>query len=322
MSRAERFLALSGGVGGAKLSAGLAALLGDRLDVVVNTGDDFTHLGLTICPDLDSVAYALAGMNDTGRGWGVAQESWSFMDQVKRLGGEDWFLLGDRDLAMHVLRSQMLAGGMALDAVTAVITTRMGIAARLLPATNAPLRSMILTAEGPLPFQDWFVRLRCAPEVTGLRFEGADRAPLLPAAGAALASADLAGIILCPSNPYVSIDPILAVGDMRQRLRNAQAPRIAVSPFIEGRAIKGPAAEMARNLGGEASALGIARHYAGLIDAVVLDYRDAALVPAIEALGLRTRLAQTLMQTDEEKRALAAVCLDLCRDLGTGGHRG
>ncbi len=322
MSGDASYIALSGGVGGAKLSHGLAMLLDARLGIIVNTGDDFTHLGLRICPDLDSVTYALAGMNDTERGWGVASESWSFMDQLRRLGGEDWFLLGDRDLALHVLRSQALTGGQSLSDFTTAQALRLGLRTRLLPMSDQPVATQIETASGTLAFQDWFVAQRCAPAVTGLHFAGAADAVPAPGVMAAFDDPALAGIILCPSNPFVSIAPILAVGGIAARLRAARCPRIAVSPLIAGQAVKGPAAAMAPALGMEPSALGIARHYAGLIDGLVIDRQDAALAPQIEALGLRVHVAQTLMTSDSDKSALAQECLGFCAGLAESGSDG
>lgn len=315
MSGGATYLALSGGVGGAKLSHGLAMLLHDRLGIIVNTGDDFTHLGLRICPDLDSVTYALAGMNDTERGWGVASESWGFMDQLRRLGGEDWFLLGDRDLALHVLRSRALAAGQTLSDFTTAQATRLGLRTRLLPMADQPVATQIETANGTLAFQDWFVAQRCAPAVTGVQFAGAADAVPPPGVRAAFEDPALAGIILCPSNPFVSIAPILAIGDIAERLRTAHCPRIAVSPLIGGQAVKGPAASMAPALGMEPTALGIARHYAGLIDGLVIDSQDAGLAPQIETLGVRVRIARTLMVSDRDKTDLAQDCLEFCAAL-------
>lgn len=315
MTPAPRYIALSGGVGGAKLSRGLATELGENLSIIVNTGDDFTHLGLRICPDVDSVTYALAGMNDVMRGWGVADETWSFMEQMRRLGGADWFLLGDRDLALHVLRSQALGLGQPLSDFTAKLTARLGIRAQVLPMSDQPVATVVGTTEGPMAFQDWFVRRKCEPEVIALDFQGAAAADAAPSVTRALKDPHLAGIILCPSNPFVSIAPILATGGIGARLRAASCPRIAVSPLIAGNAVKGPAADMARSLGMEPSALGIARHYAGLIDGLVIDRQDEGLARQIEALGLRVEVAQTLMDTEADKVELARRCIGFCAAL-------
>lgn len=308
-------LALAGGVGGAKLADGLAAHLGDALGVIVNTGDDFTHLGLHVSPDLDTVMYTLAGIANPETGWGVAGESWNFLDQLGRLGGPDWFRLGDRDIAVHVLRSERLRRGDRLTAITADLCRRLGIAARVLPMTDAPVATIVETADGPLPFQDYFVRLRCEVAVKGFRFAGADAARPSPEVAAALRSPDLAAIVICPSNPFVSIDPILAVPGLRSLIERAAVPVIAVSPIIAGAAVKGPAAKMMQELGLEISAATVAAHYRGLVTGMVIDAADAALAPRIAAMGIAVRPAATLMRSAEDRRRLAGDCLALARAL-------
>lgn len=311
-------LALAGGVGGAKLADGLARQLGDTLCVVVNTGDDFEHLGLSICPDLDTVMYTLAGIAEPSTGWGVAGETWSFMDQLARFGGPDWFRLGDRDLATHVLRAERLARGERLTLVTADLCRRLGIAARILPMSDDPVRTIVATPEGALPFQDYFVRLRCAPEVTGFAFAGSERAAPSPEVAAAIADPRLAAIILCPSNPYVSIAPILAVPGMRALLHGRGVPIVAVSPIIGGAAVKGPAAKMMRELGVEPSALSVAEHYRGLVDGLILDEADAALAPRAEALGMAVRVAPSVMRSPADRERLADAALRFAADLAAG----
>lgn len=308
-------LALAGGVGGAKLADGLARRLGEALSVVVNTGDDFEHLGLTVCPDLDTVMYTLAGIAEPSTGWGVAGESWSFLDQLGRLGGPGWFRLGDRDLATHVLRSERLRRGERLTDVTADFCRRLGIAARLLPMSDDPVRTMVATPDGPLPFQDYFVRLRCAPIATGFAFAGSERARPSPEVAAAIADPRLASIILCPSNPYVSIAPILGVPGLKPLLRGRGVPIVAVSPIIGGDAVKGPAAKMMRELGLEPSALAIAEHYRGFVDGLLLDEVDAALAPRIERLGMAARAAPTLMRSPADRERLADAALRFAADL-------
>ena len=315
---AGTLLALAGGVGGAKLADGLAALLGDRLGVIVNTGDDFEHIGLSISPDLDTVLYTLAGIANPETGWGVAGESWAFLDQAARLGGPGWFRLGDRDLAIHVLRSERLRRGERLSAITADFCRRLGVAARLMPMSDAPVRTVVETASGPLPFQDYFVRHRCEIPVTGFVFAGIERARPTPEILAAIAAEDLAAIVLCPSNPFVSIDPILAVPGLKQALRRRGVPIVAVSPIIAGAAVKGPAAKMMRELRLEVSALAVAEHYAGFIDGVLIDEADAALAPRLEALGLAVRVAPTLMKTPEDRRAVAGDALTLAGAVAAG----
>ena len=306
-------VALAGGVGGARLARGLAQVAGAGLSVVVNTGDDFDHLGLRICPDLDTVTYTLAGIANPQTGWGIAGETWNFMAQNAVLGEPDWFRLGDRDLATHVLRTRMLREGRTLTEVTAHLAGRFGIAAAILPMTDAPVRTRVETMEGILDFQDYFVRRQCNVPITGLRFDGAAGAQATPEVTAALDRAQ--AIIFCPSNPYVSIDPILAVGGLRSRLEERGVPRLAVSPIIGGKAVKGPAAKMMAELGHAVSSLTVAKKYAGLIDAMVIDREDAHLAHDIEALGLRVLTTQTLMRTPQDSWQLADETLRFAQSL-------
>ena len=306
-------VALAGGVGGARLARGLAQVAGAGLSVVVNTGDDFDHLRLRICPDLDTVTYTLAGIANPQTGWGIAGETWNFMAQNAVLGEPDWFRLGDRDLATHVLRTRMLREGRTLTEVTTHLAGRFGIAAAILPMTDAPVRTRVETMEGILDFQDYFVRRQCNVPITGLRFDGAAGAQATPEVTAALDRAQ--AIIFCPSNPYVSIDPILAVGGLRSRLEERGVPRLAVSPIIGGKAVKGPAAKMMAELGHAVSSLTVAKKYVGLIDAMVIDREDAHLAHDIEALGLRVLTTQTLMRTPEDSRQLADETLRFAQSL-------
>ncbi|HUC66161.1 MAG TPA: 2-phospho-L-lactate transferase [Stellaceae bacterium] len=311
-------LALAGGVGGAKLADGLMQLLGEGLAVLVNTGDDFEHMGLTICPDLDTVTYTLAGIAESSTGWGVAGESWAFLDQATRLGGPSWFRLGDRDVALHVLRTERLRRGERLTEITADICGRLGIAARVLPMTDAAIRTIVHTPQGPLPFQEYFVKERCAPVVTGFAFAGSDNAAPTPELDAALADRGLAAIVLCPSNPYVSIAPILAVPGLQQRLKQRGVPIVAVSPIIGGAAVKGPAAKMMRELGIEPSALAVAEHYRGFIDGFLLDEADATLLPRLAPLGLAARAVPSLMKTSADRRRLAEAVVSFAAELAGG----
>lgn len=298
-------LALSGGVGGAKLAAGLAAVLPpERLTIAVNTGDDFEHLGLTICPDIDSVVYALAGLNDTQRGWGVTGETWQMMEMLGRLGEEIWFNLGDRDLAMHLARSHGLGGGESLSAVTARLTKGLGIAHAVVPMSDAPLRTQVETAEGWLDFQHYFVREQCRPEVRAIRFTGAGAPPSIGLAEA-LARPDLAAVVICPSNPFLSVDPILAVAGVRETLERLAVPRIAVSPLIGGKALKGPLSKLLAELGMEGDNLAIAGHYGALIDRFVIDRTDAKEAEGLRGLGLSLTIANTLMRHANDRERLA-----------------
>lgn len=295
-------VAICGGVGGAKLALGLQHLLGERLTIVINVGDDFDHLGLRICPDIDTVIYTLSGLSDEVRGWGRASESWNFMEAIRQLGGEDWFLLGDKDLALHIERTRRIASGESLTTCIAAIKAALDIAPRLLPVTDDLLRTKVKTDEGLLDFQRYFVDLRCAPIVEAILFAGADTARLNPEVTKALASPNLGAIVVCPSNPYLSIDPILAVPGLREAMRAGGVPVVAVSPIIGGRAIKGPTAKIMEELSIEVSTGSIAAHYAGLIDGLLVDRSDA---DQVGALSVAVHAAPTLMTDLESRIALA-----------------
>ncbi len=296
-------LALAGGVGGARLADGLAAVLPPgELTVVVNTGDDFEHLGLHVSPDLDTVMYTLAGLNDEVQGWGLAGETWNFLAAVERLGGETWFRLGDRDLATHVERTRRLKAE-TLSAITADFCTRLGIAQRIVPMSDDPVRTMVDSDEGRLAFQDYFVRRRCAPVVSGLHFEGAAMARPSPGFAGALAAPDLSAIIICPSNPLLSILPILELPGMRALLAARRVPLIAVSPIVGGRAIKGPAAKIMAELDLAVSPAGIADFYGPLLDGLVIDAVDKDDAPTIT--GPSTFVTDTIMRDGDTRRRLA-----------------
>lgn len=303
-------VALAGGVGGARLANGLAGVLqpGELL-VAVNVGDDFEHLGLTICPDIDTVTYTLAGLNDRERGWGVKNESWAFMDTLRKLGGPDWFALGDRDLAKHVLRTDRLRRGDTLTAITQDIARACGIVQTIVPVSDDPVRSIVETDEGALPFQDYFVRRRCEPVFRGIRYEGAETARPAPTLLAALEDPALEAIVICPSNPVLSIGPLLAVPGVAEALRRRRAPCIAVSPFIGGEAVKGPAAKIMRELGIAPGAAALAKPYAGIVDAILCDYDDPGAGTTMD--GIRLIAADTLMRDDIGQRRLARVALAL-----------
>lgn len=309
-------VALCGGVGGAKLALGLSHNVpGENLTLITNTGDDFTHLGLHISPDLDTVMYTLAGLANPEQGWGRAGESWAFMSALRKLGSEDWFQLGDLDLATHIERTRRLTAGEALSRITRDLFAVLGVAARVLPMSDDPVKTIIGTPGGRLAFQHYFVRDRCAPQVTGFSFEGADTARPAPGVLEALAAPDLDCIVICPSNPFVSIDPILAVAGVREALRSAKAPIIAVSPIVGGQAIKGPTAKMMQELGMPLSAQAVARHYDGLLDGYIIDETDAGLLPDIVASGLACRTAQSVMRTLEDRVKLARIVLDFALTL-------
>jgi len=300
---AGRVLALCGGVGGAKLALGLQSVVAPgQLTLAVNTGDDFEFLGLHISPDLDTVLYTLAGLNDTARGWGRADETWNFMATLRELGAEDWFSLGDRDLAIHLERTRRLRAGETLTDVMGDLARRTGVNARLLPMTDSPLRTVVHTPAGELPFQHYFVKHRCEPVVTGISFAGASQAVANPALSQALADPGLTAIVVCPSNPFLSIDPILSVRGLRAALQDSMAPIVVVSPLVGGQAVKGPTAKIMGELGLDVNSQSIAEHYAGLIDGMVIDTSDAA---DAAALGIPVHVTRTLMRSTEDKCSLA-----------------
>ena len=306
MSR-DLVVALSGGVGGAKLALGLSRVLEPgRLMVVANTGDDFAHLGLAISPDLDTLLYALAGLDNPETGWGRRGETWSFMAALEALGGATWFRLGDHDLATHVERTRRLAAGETLSAVTADFARRLGVAARIVPMSDDPVRTRLDTSEGWLALQDYFVRRRCEPAVRAIAYDGAATARPQGDALAALGDPELRAVVICPSNPFISIGPILALPALRQALVACAAPVIAVAPLIAGRAIKGPTAKMMREMGHEPGAASVARLYGDAIDAYVLDRGDRA---EAASLATKTVLADTLMATLADREALARAVL-------------
>jgi LPPG:FO 2-phospho-L-lactate transferase len=300
-------LALSGGVGGAKLALGLYRILPpDTLTVVANTGDDFEHLGLQVSPDLDTLLYTLSGQDNPELGWGRAGETWTFMAALEALGGESWFRLGDGDLAIHVERTRRLKSGESLSAIIDNFRRRLGIAARLLPMSDDRVRTRLLSPEGWLDFQDYFVRLRCAPVISELQFAGAETARPHSDFLAALADPALRAVVICPSNPFISIDPILAVPGVRAALRGCKAPVVAVSPIIGGQAVKGPTAKMMAELGLPVDAATVARHYRDFLDLYIADAIDAA---AVADLDIPVVLGQTLMQSLADREALARTVL-------------
>ena len=293
-----KITALAGGVGGAKLAHGLSLVLPpEDLTIIVNTGDDFEHLGLFISPDLDTVCYTLGGLANPETGWGRMNESWNAFANIERLGGPAWFRLGDSDLATHLERTRRLKEGKSLSQITKEFCGAWGIKSTVLPMTDSPVRTMVDTEEGELAFQEYFVHRRCEPRVKGFRFDGVEGAEPAPGAKEALESADV--IIFCPSNPWVSIDPILRV------VKQMEKPVIAVSPIIGGEAVKGPAAKMYKELGIEPSALAVAKHYHTILTGFVLDNTDKIYIDQVEAMNIRTRAADTLMKNVEDRARLA-----------------
>ncbi|MBW3631795.1 MAG: 2-phospho-L-lactate transferase [Chloroflexi bacterium] len=307
-------VALAGGVGGAKMAQGLQAALppGD-LTVVVNTADDFDLYGLRISPDLDTVMYTLAGIADPVNGWGVAGDTRNTLAAIARYGQEPWFSLGDQDFATHILRTERLAAGTPLSAITRELSGALGIPTRIVPMTDDRVATLIDTPAGRLEFQDYFVGRRQSDDVLGVVFTGIESAKAHPDALAAIREA--AAVVIAPSNPIVSVGPILATPGMRESLDDATGPVVAVSPIVGGRALKGPAAEMLATLGHEVSVLGVARLYDGLIDGFVIDDLDRDLAPALELMGLRVLVTATVMGGEDDRRRLATEVLDFAGSL-------
>ena len=305
----RRVLAIAGGVGGAKLALGLYRTLPSAdLTVIVNTGDDDVFHGLHVSPDLDTVMYTVAGVSNREQGWGLEGETFRTMERLGVLGGETWFRLGDRDLATHLRRTELLASGLTLSQVTLELCSRLGVACTVAPMADEPVRTMVETDEGELAFQRYFVERRCEPRVKGVRFQGAECARPSPAFRESLDAADV--LVFCPSNPFVSIGPVLAVPGVRDAIAGFRGTRVAVSPIIGGQAVRGPAAKMFAELGEEASCTAVALRYRGLCDVFVLDETDASSADAIEKLGMTAVVAPTLMVSEEDKARLARVVVE------------
>ena len=299
-----RVVALSGGVGGSKLVLGLCRYLGeDEVSVIVNTGDDFEHLGLHVAPDIDTLMYTLSGLNNQDTGWGRADESWSFMEALGQLGGEDWFLLGDKDLATIVERTRRLRAGESLTEVTRHFAETLGVRAQILPMSDQPVRTLVLTRDGELAFQHYFVRDACQPVVTGFRFDGAGDAAPTRAVLEVLQEKTLELVVVCPSNPFISIDPILSVPGIREAVQAVDVPIVAVSPIVGGKAVKGPTAKMMQELGLALCPQSIAHHYEDLLSGFVLDQRDQATRDDFDPPVLCT---DTIMNTLDDRIRLAS----------------
>jgi LPPG:FO 2-phospho-L-lactate transferase len=297
-----KIVALAGGVGGAKLAHGLAQILQpEDLTVIVNTGDDFEHLGLYISPDMDTVCYTLAGLANPETGWGRVNETWNAIANIERLGGQTWFHIGDQDLATHIERTRRIKAGQSLSQITNDFCKVWGIHHAVIPMSDNSIRTIVNTDEGELPFQEYFVHRKCEPRVNGFRFDGIEFAKPAPGIVDALRKAD--AIVICPSNPWVSIAPIISVTGIRSAM---EAKKIcAISPIIGGQAVKGPAAKMYRELGIQPSALAVARHYKNLITGFVFDEVDANLEADIQGLNIRTLITKTLMENSDKRRRLA-----------------
>ena len=307
MSVARTVLALSGGIGGAKLALGLSHIVApEDLMIVANTGDDFEHLGLTISPDIDTLMYTLAGINNPETGWGRRDETWRFMEALAELGGDTWFRLGDTDLATNIERTRRLLAGDTLAVITADFCRALGVRPRVQPMSNDRVRTRVKTADGWLDFQDYFVRRQCGPVAEGFAFDGASDAKALPEFITALKQ-PLRAVVICPSNPFISIDPILALPGVQDALVACAAPVIAVSPIIGGQAVKGPTAKMMRELGLAVTPTTVAERYAPFLDGYVVDNVDGGM----RFPGTTVHATKTLMQTLDDRRNLAAEVLAL-----------
>ena len=309
-------LALAGGVGGAKLAHGFSRILDpSELVIAVNTGDDFLHLDYFICPDLDSVLYKLAGINDTERGWGIRDETWNFMESLKKIGGEDWFQVGDKDLATHVERTRRLTEGQTLSEVTRALCQQHNVAHSIVPMTDHRVGTIVDTEEGDFFFQDYFVRLRCKPVFTGVHYKGLEDAEPAPLLSEVLQNSELKAIVICPSNPFVSIGPILNVPGVTEAIGQTDVPIIAVSPIVGGHALKGPAAKMMAELALPVSPLGIARHYYKFINGLVIDTKDTRLADEIITTGVNVHVTNTIMNSARTESNLAQETLQFAMSL-------
>lgn len=319
LDESSKVVALSGGIGGAKLALGLSRVLPPgALTVIANTADDSEQLGLHVSPDIDTLMYTLAGLADPERGWGRRSETWHCMEALEQLGGETWFRLGDRDLATNIERTHLMRSGHSLTEITARFCDHLGVTTCILPMCDGRVRTRICTQDGTwLAFQDYFVRLRCEPVVREIAYDGARRAKATSEVLTAVTDPQLAAIVICPSNPLLSIEPILAVSGVREAISASPAPKIAVSPIIGGEAVKGPTAKMLRELGIEPSAAAVAERYGSLLDGYIIDEADQA---EAARCGVRTFIAPTLMRSENDKDALARATLLAAQAIGTSVH--
>ena len=302
----EKYLALSGGIGGAKLALGLMHTLdSEQLTIVANTGDDFEHFGLSISPDIDTLLYTLAGINNKELGWGRSDETWNFLDAAKQLGMESWFQLGDKDLALHLYRTNRLNEGASLSVVVQELAEQFGIEVKLIPMSDQPVRTMVETDLGLLPFQEYFVKHRCEPKVQKVSFAGINTAVPSTNFLNGLNESDLRSVIVCPSNPFLSVEPILSLNGIRDLLGNTNIPVIVVSPIVQGQALKGPTAKMMQELGLDTDVLAIARLYKDIAQAIVIDNNDAKYKQELEDIGLNVLSTNTIMNTLDNRITLA-----------------
>ncbi len=309
----SKVLALSGGIGGAKLALGLYHVLeSGHLTVLANTGDDFEHFGLSISPDIDTLMYTLAEISNQDQGWGRANESWSFMETIIELGGEDWFNLGDKDLATNVLRTSRMRMGKSLGEITKEFCEKLGIHAEILPMSNEPVRTMVKTLEGDVPFQQYFVRDQCSPIVTGFEFDGVDAAQPSHKVVNAIVHSEFDTIIICPSNPFISIDPILSIAGYKEALIKSETPVVGISPIIGSDSVKGPTAKIMRELGMLVSSLSVAKHYKEILDGFIVDTQDDLTA---EDAGIPVYKTNIMMDTFEKKETLARETMEFSGQL-------
>ena len=303
-------VALAGGVGGAKLALGFSHILGsEELTVVVNTADDDRFYGLHVSPDLDTVLYTLAGVSNAEMGWGLAGESFRTLERLKEYGVDAWFNLGDLDLATHLYRTKMLEEGKTLSEVCQQLAKSLGVEHKILPVTDSPIKTMVETQDGIMSFQEYFVKNRCEPIVTSIDFNGSSNCTVTPGVRRAVLNMDL--LVFCPSNPFVSIAPILSVPGFKEMIESFSGKSIGVSPIVGGEAIKGPAAKMLKELGHDVSPVGVARQYVGLCNTFIIDEKDVDLKQEIESLGMNVFVTQTIMETDQDKKRLAEYILEI-----------
>ena len=312
----KTIVALSGGIGGAKLATGIAQSgNAENLVIIANTGDDFVHFGLKVCPDIDTLIYTLAGVNNSETGWGRDGETWSFMSAMSELGGDTWFQLGDKDLAQNVLRTAQLRDGKSLSEVSEHLAAKVGVTAQVIPMSDESVPTIIETAGGALDFQQYFVRDQCLPVVTSIVSLGIEAARPAPEFCRLLDSDDVAAFVICPSNPYLSIGPILSLPGVCDGLRNNKAPVIAVSPIVSGDSLKGPTAKIMAELGIPCSATQVAEHYKGLIDGLVIDSSDSASSDEISSKGITVKIANIVMKSVKDRTDLANVVLEFAKEI-------
>ncbi|MBC8227368.1 MAG: 2-phospho-L-lactate transferase [Gammaproteobacteria bacterium] len=320
MIKKKKILALSGGVGGAKLCRGLDQITDkDELVIIANTGDDFLYLGFYISPDIDTLIYTLAGENNIETGWGRTDETWKAHNVMGGLGADNWFKLGDKDLEMHVYRSKEIQNGTSLTEITQKVSKIWNINSKILPMSNHSIKTIIESDIGTLSFQEYFVKKQCIPKVESITFKH-KKAKASQTLLDEMNDNNLTAIIFAPSNPYLSIDPILSLSEIKNFLRTTSTPVIAVSPVVDGQAVKGPTTKIMSELGVEPSAVSIAKHYDGLIDGLILDVLDQNLVSQVEDIGIRTKVMNTIMHNDQDKIELAQAALDFAQEIELGGE--